>query len=245
MDGVQLCARFSIATSRREYCGPAGASSLLERAVTEGEGLDEAREALSRFEALMPYLEAIGGRHGLDPFDARVVEAYWMGNDLLDAFRKEDFLHLLETLVRRGLPRSVASELARRLPEGAIPHHAFHVAFVGVGAVTGHVETTLGNMEECRPALAQIVGIEGRSLVARKPRLTWVGGALTLSNPGESRVTFDERFLPGIRVGDPVVLHWGWPCLKPEAAQADRLERYTARALALASPAFTAAEVVP
>ena len=76
MDGVQLGARFSIATNRLQYCGPADAEPLLYQAIASGERLDAARRSLMRFEALMPYLEAIGAKHGKDPFDLAVVEPY-------------------------------------------------------------------------------------------------------------------------------------------------------------------------
>ncbi len=237
MDGVALCARFSIATNRLQYCGPSDAAPDLYRAITTEEGHGEAREHLSRFEALMPYLVAIGAKHGLDPFDPRVVEAYWVGNDLLDAFTRADFLHLLDALERRGLPRSIAGELRRRLPAHPIPHHMFHVAYVGVGSVTGHVETTVTNMESCRPAAAEVLEIsddrltlKGQPLVLQRDRLTF----------GPARVYvlgFDPRALRTVRVGSRVAVHWGWPALELWPDEDRSLSEYTRRSLDAANEA--------
>lgn len=231
MDGVALCARFSIATNRLQYCGPSDAAPALYRAITRGEGLEEARTALSQFEALLPYLEAIGSGHGLDPFDRRVVEAYWLGNSLLDGFTPEAFRSLLAALARRGLPASVARSLSEHLPLHPLPHHLFHVAFVGVGAVTGHVETTLATMESCRPAWAKVIGVGPGALRLTRSTLRWTEGRLALGESVLQEVAYDAEVLPGVQVGSSVVLHWGWPALllAPEEEQA--LRRYSELAL--------------
>lgn len=237
MDGVALCARFSIATNRLQFCGPSDAAPDLYRAITTDEGHAEAREHLSRFEALMPYLVAIASKHGLDPFDRRVVEAYWVGNDLLDAFTREDFLNLLEALVRRGLPRSVGQELRGRLPAHPIPHHMFHVAFVGVGSVTGHVETTVANMELCRPAAAEVIEVAGHRATVRNPALVLRHGRLEFGAPGTRAVDLDPQVLPAVRPGSRVAVHWGWPGMELESGQAEALAEYTQRSLAAANEA--------
>ena len=242
MDGVALCARFSLATNRLQYCGPGDAEPVLYRAIVEGVGLASAREALRQFEALYPYLAAIGGKHGLDPFDARVVESYWIGNDLLEAFAREEFLPLLEELRRRGLPRRTAERLAEHLPARPIPHHTFHVAYVGVGEVTGHVATTVANMESCRPAEGRVVRVDpaARQLELERRPLVLSGGRLALDAPRRETRAFDPRILGPVAVGDSVVLHWGEPALRLDAERRAALERYTARALEAANEALPA-----
>jgi hypothetical protein len=238
MDGIQLAARFSLATNRLNFCGPADAEPSLYRAIVRGEGLPEARRALMGFEALMPYLEAIAERHGRDPFDHEVVEAYWVGNRLLDAFGRDDFPPLLRALTRRGLPAVIARRLEEHLPPSPIPHHVFHVAFVGVGAVTGHVPTTLANIESCRPAVATVVGRETKELTVESPILRLDGGLLALSGSARQTVSFDPLVLPRVDVGDGVALHWGWPALVLSPEQRSGLETYTGRALSAANEAL-------
>ena len=155
-DGIALCARFSLATNRLNYCGPADAGPALSAAIRSGRGSPAARRALEEFEALMPYLEAIGAAHDLDPFAPEVVEAYWIGNDLLERLGRPEFLGLLDRLRARGLPRSLAERLRARAPDRPILNHMFHVAYVGVGNVTGHVPTSLENMEACRVAWGEV-----------------------------------------------------------------------------------------
>jgi Family of unknown function (DUF6390) len=244
MDGVTLCARFSLATSRLQFCGPPGSDTLLYRAITEGRDLPAAREALRRFEALLPYLEAIGQKHGRDPFDPAVVEAYWIGNELLDDFERPDFVRLLDQLVRRGLPRSLAQRLVAHLPDHPIPHHAFHVGFVGVGNVTGHVATTLANIESCRPRGGAVDAIDDGRLTVRSRELRIEEGRLALGAAVPMTVPFDGRLLEGLAPGDAVALHWSTPVLRLDAEQLRRLERYTERSFAAASGALASLGVL-
>ncbi len=239
MDGVALCARFSIATNRLQFCGPSDAEPALYRAITAGEGRAEARQHLSRFEALMPYLEAIGRKHGLDPFDRQVVEAYWIGNSLLDSMNAADFHLLLEALAQRGLPRSLARRLEEHLPARPLFHHAFHVSFVGVGNVTGHVETTLRNMEACRPAWGTVRARDGAKLTVE--RSTWAvrNGQLLAGPPKWVEVSYDSRVVPEAGVGTTVALHWDWPALQLDSAQRSALEEYSRRSVESANEALS------
>ncbi len=237
MEGVRLGARFSLATNRLKYCGPSDAEPLLYRAVVDGEELDAAAAALGRFEALFPYLEAIARRHGLSPFDHEVVEAYWVGNPLLDGFGQEEFDGILAALVRRGLPGFVARELSRSLPPHPLPHHVFHVAFVGVGAVTGHVATTLATMESCRPSWGVVERIGADELVVRGPRLAAASEALLLAGEATRVVGYDPKLLPGLAVGDTVAIHWDWAALRLAGDELERLRRYTLRSLEEANAA--------
>ncbi len=238
MQGVQLAARFSIATNRLKYCGPADAEPALFRTIVEGKDLEASRKALLRFEALEPYLTAIAAKHGRDPLDHDVVEAYWIGNELLDDFTREDFRGILDTLARRGLPRSMADAFASHLPERPLPHHVFHVTYVGVGNVTGHVKTTLPNMEACRPAWARVLQAANGTLEVEKPALEYAGGRLRVGAAVRERLAYDKRFLPSTRKGDHVALHWNWPTLKLTEGQLANLKAYTQRSLTAASEAL-------
>ena len=238
MNGVQLCARFSIATNRLNYCGPPGAETGLARTILHGEEAKATEDALRKFEALEPYLEAIAAKHGREPFDPDVVEAYWIGNELLEGFGQDDFRGILEHLQRRGLTRGILNRLVAGLPERPIPHHTFHVTFVGVGAVTGKVATTLENMEMCRPAWARVVEVADGTLLVEKPSLVLDRGRLGIGASARATYDFDPRFLPGVQAGDHVALHWGWPAVVLEPTQLARLREYTARALDASSEAL-------
>ena len=235
MQGVQLAARFSIATNRLKYCGPADAEPALYRTIVDGTNLEASRTNLLRFEALEPYLAAIAAKHGLDPLDHDVVEAYWVGNELLEDFTREDFRGILDTLTHRGLPRSMADTFAAHLPQRPLPHHTFHVSYVGVGNVTGHVKTTLPNMEACRVSWARVLQVTKDRLEVEKPALAYARGRISIGVPVRETVAYDPRMLPQVKKGDHVALHWNWPALVPTDGQLANLKEYTERSLEAAN----------
>ena len=238
MQGVQLAARFSLATNRLKYCGPAEAEPALYRTIVEGQDLEASRTNLLRFEALEPYLAAIAAKHGRDPLDPDVVEAYWIGNELLDDFTREDFRAILDVLTRRGLPKTMAETFAAHLPERPLPHHTFHVSYVGVGNVTGHVKTTLPNMEACRASWARVLRVTKDGLEVEKPALAYARGRISIGPTSKETVAYDPRMLPDVRNGDHVALHWNWPALVLTDGQLANLKEYTQRSLEAANEAL-------
>ncbi len=238
MNGIQLCARFSLATNRLRYCGPSDADGLLYRTIVDGVELEKSRAALERFEALGPYIRTIAEKHGLEPFDYEVVEAYWIGNKLLDGFTRDEFRGILSAFVRRGIPRPVAERLSASLPPRPLPHHAFHVTFVGVGAVSGKVPTTFENMEMCRPSWGRVIEIEDRFVTVERPALAVDDGRLHIGTPVIERREIDPRVVQEVAVGDTLAFHWGWAATVLEPEQRQRLEEYTGAALDASSAAL-------
>src|SRR4051812_41969824 len=79
--GALLFARYAYPPNSLGYCGPAGAEAMLVPGATS----DIERRA-RQFEGAWAYLQLLAECAGLDdPLDERVVEAYWLGNELLDA----------------------------------------------------------------------------------------------------------------------------------------------------------------
>jgi hypothetical protein len=237
MTGVPLCSRFSLPTNRLGFCGTPEAGRWLRLAISEGTEIERAGHALRSFEALYPYLATIGAAAGLDPFDARVVEAYWIGNSLLDRDWREPFGALLETLTSRGLPRSLATRLATILPKGAIPHHTFHVLFVGVGAVTGHVPTTLPNMERCRVSWGIVQEVRDNALLVEGPSLLWDGRFFRVGPRRSFSVESDIELLTEPKEADAVATHWEHAVYKLDPDRLAALKRYTQLSVDAASEA--------
>ena len=65
------------------------------------------KSLIEKFNTLRPYLELIAKSNGIkDIFDDRVVQAYWIGNELLDKFTISDLEELIDNLVKRGMLKS-------------------------------------------------------------------------------------------------------------------------------------------
>lgn len=238
MDGTKLCSLYSYITNNLDYCGPQGAEELLKNYILNDTEIDKAQLALSKFEGLYPYLELISSKFEKEPIDYDVVEAYWLGNELLEEFDKSDMSLLINNLAKRGLPLSMAKKLIERLPESALPFHCFHVLFVGVGMVTGSVETNLQNMDRCRISCAEVDEIHDSYLLAKRAPLELTPDGYVLGKEQQVKLGYNLEFksesVPVIKPNDVVSVHWETPVQKLDETQVENLKKYTERTLELA-----------
>lgn len=234
--GATMFARFAYPPNLLGYCGPADTESLL--AYGSGRAPpDRGLEQLARgFEGAWPYLELLAGAAGTDdPLHARVVEAYWIGNDLLD--RVDDY-RLGWHLSDRFGPRcgSTISSLTGTIGDGAAPNHAFHV--FGVYPWVGLLREGRGGAEplrvvdRCRIRWGRVVEADATTALVRSAPLVWADG-LSLGTPAIERVAIglERRVSPG----DVVAMHWDWVCERLDTRQLARLQRTTASQLVLAN----------
>lgn len=228
MDGFELCIRFAGIPNELRYCGPAEAIEPF-RDYLEGRSRSESELAslFERFEGLYPYLQVIAERNGLEFTDARVVEAYWIGSELLDRMTSEDYRRIIGMLAERGLPQSIAQALIRDLPAGLVPHHNAHVCYVGPGRTAHTVRATIDTMERCRIAPARVLRIvDSRHLLVEQAPLLVRAGRFVLGDPEPRTLVYHPELHPELKVDDVVATHWGVAALILSEAQLASLERY-------------------
>jgi hypothetical protein len=234
-------ARYAFGPNRLGYCGPDAARELFQQATAAGE--DGALRSLARdFEGAWPYLELIAGANGIaDPLDRRVVDAYWLGNGLLDTVPASLFGRSLETRFRPRLRPDGWRWMAATPEAGALPVHAFHVldVFPKVGLLrSGEVDGALAIMDSCRIRWGRVLERDGDWLVVSVIPLELVDGRLRLgrARPERVRAWWDgASFLDAALPGDTISIHWDWACERLGPEQLARLVRYTGRELAIAN----------
>jgi Family of unknown function (DUF6390) len=227
--GPLMFVRYAYPPNALGYCGPADFAALREYAVAGvvDRGLVQLAQA---FAGAWPYLELIASGCGIaDPLDQRVVEAYWVGNDLLDKVpvtaignsMQERFGH------RTG---SQFQFLAEGVLAGGVPHHSF--AVFGVYPWTGllrddrKAKHALMVLDRCRIRWGRVTAVHGDQAAVEYRPLRWDGRLLTLGEPATemARLALDGTSIAHpISAGDWVSLHWDWVC--------DRLTRRQLRAL--------------
>ena len=157
--GLLLCARYAFAPNSLHYCGPDKIINLF--AYTQEQMADRGlQEILTEFETLYPYLTFIAYENNIrDPFDRRVVEAYWLGNTLLHTISMNGFFrHFSDALhLKKKITKKDFELLVGKLPAGAIPHHTFHV--LNIFTRTGHhaIKHTLETMDNCRIGWGKVI----------------------------------------------------------------------------------------
>jgi hypothetical protein len=243
--GALLFARYAYPPNALGLCGADEPRTLLEygnESASDG-GLSELART---FDGAWPYLELIAGGNCIeDPLDPRVVEAYWVGNELLDRVSPGALARHAEDRFSGRIGRSwerVVDAVAR----GAVPHHAFHVfaVYPWLGLMrTGVVDEPLRVLDRCRTTPALVTAVEGDAVSALAPSLVW-NGSLGLGPLEPRRAVWRAdglAFAATPQPGDWVSLHWDFVCDRITPKQAGALHRATRRALAsVASPAFEA-----
>lgn len=225
MNGPELCCRFSRVTNKLNYCGPLKAHETFLEFFKTKQNEQKIKELLSKFEGLYPYLKFISSKHNLDPFDYKVIEAYWLGNELLDAFSKEDYASFLPELEKRGLPAKITKQLQSTLPKYAVPHHTFHVLFVGVGRVTGSVPATLENMQKCMASWGTVLESDENQIKIKGPTLEQTKNKFLIKET--ERTVFYQKQLIQPNTQDTVAMHWNECVHILNKEQAENLEKYT------------------
>jgi len=235
-------AHFAYPPNALGYCGPGAHRELLELgAAPPGEALaDGGLRALARgFEGAWPYLELIAAANGIaDPLEDAVVEAYWIGNRLLDRIPAAMLGPALEARFRSAAGTGW-EHLAAEVGRGARPHHQFHVfaVYPWVGLLRrGHEVAALHVLDRCRIRWGCVVAAEPGTVVVRSRPLVWDGRRLALGAAREEpAVAADDgyAFVADLRRGDWVALHWDWVCERLGPRELRALRCRTADALDL------------
>lgn len=227
LPGALLFGHYAFPPNRLGYCGPDDHVALFEYVAgrTTDQGLIELEQ---RFDGAFPYLRLIAQANGIaDPFDRRVVEAYWIGNEYLERVAASPFYTSLGERFRSRMSAHSFDWLTTKLEQGAHPHHNFHV--FEVNTRTGllrdaHAAIALSRMDNCRISWGRIAQVDGAELVIERRALELRAGKLALSEPRPTRVTRQiagRGFADEGQPGDFVSVHWNWACevLTPSALQ--------------------------
>lgn len=236
--GALRFARYAYPPNVLGYCGPDAARQLLEQ-VDAGADDADLRRLLQGFEGAWPYLELIAAANGIaDPLDARVVEAYWIGNRLLEAVGISALGSDVEQRFR-GRAGRVWSRFAEQFPAGAMPHHSFHVlgVYPWVGLLRGgRVAEPMHVLDRCRIRWGRVEQVSGATALVRSRPLAWDGHILYLGPARTEEVSLGSAGLwsvPGLSPGDWCALHWDWVCDRLDDRSLAALRYYSAGQLAL------------
>ena len=237
VSGTTRFVRYAFMPNRLQYCGGDDNGTILEYAIADVREPPLDR-MLRKFVGALPYLQLIARRNDIaDPFDERVVEAYWIGNELLERVEARELYDHLEERYRRELSPRVMNRVLAKAPAGARAHHSFHVFDVWRQTERGRNEV-LATIDSCRVSWGRVTAVEPGELVVERAPIELADGRLVLGAPRAERVTRmleGSGFVASATVGDVVSIHWSWACEVLEARHTAALERYTALHLRLAN----------
>lgn len=242
--GPLLCARYAFMPNRLEFCGGQHNLDLFERGVKSI--VDPFLNVLlTEFQTLYPYLKLIASCNNIsDPFDYRVVEAYWIGNNLLEKTTMKKFYnHFTNHLhLKKQLTKPQFKKLIGKIPASAIPHHNFHVFNVWLGSTIELNNKIVALLDSCRISVGKIVQIFQNEVTIETDRLFLANNQIQINKPITKKVTYkylNESFIKNPEIGHLVSLHWNFVCDTLTPAQAHNLKKYTQYSLALANKSLT------
>lgn len=236
LSGPLMFIRYGFMPNRLQYCGGPENETLFGYAL-EGVVDPGLSPLLRRFTGALPYLQLIARSNGIaDPFDARVVEAYWLGNELLDGVEVRRLYDALKERFGKQLSPRMLELVAGKAPAGAQPHHSFHV--FDVHSRVGELEHSLPTMDSCRISWGRVVAASGAELTVERQPLVLLDGKLALGpqqRESALRQVDGKGFVDMAVPGDWVSLHWGWVCEVLDERRRSLLERFTDKHLQLAN----------
>jgi len=240
MEGIMRCSRYSFGPNRLHYCGP-DANKELHDLIESGESNIGLAHLLKQFKTLFPYLRQIAEANNIkDPFDNRIVEAYWLGNELLDRInQKRLYRFLIDDLrIKDKLKNKEFSWLEEKISRGAVPHHSFHV--LNIWQQEGHHDllNDLTRMDECRISSGVVTSVKGPEIIVTTEPLIYAGGKFAFGPVISKTLTRQleaEYDIEQIKIGETVSIHWSVPCEVITKKQAETLRKYTLKNIAFAN----------
>ena len=248
VSGLKTATSYSLPSYQLGFCGPQELKSkdvLLAFAAGQKIEADEVKEILKKFEAPYPYFKLIAkSNHIDDPFDEKVVKAMWLGNSLLENVRTQNLRKMvIADFVKPGLlSPSEAKDRAEKIPDGAVPHHSFHVLILG--PVTGRIDLKGPLLDLCRIGWGRVIELKihfstenllkassSKLKIRYKPLV--LGQKMRLGEEIEKEIGWDEKIVPKVKAGDWVSFHWGQACEVLTDPEVKNLEYYTQKTIDL------------
>ncbi len=240
LEGIMRCSRYSFGPNRLHYCGPDANRELRELIEKDGDNFGLSH-ILKQFKTLFPYLRYIAHINNIkDPFNSRVVEAYWLGNDLLENVQKNTLYRFLidDLKVKDKLRSKEFNWLEEKIKNGAVPHHSFHVLNIWQQAGHNDLLDDLVRMDECRISSGVVTEVKGPEIIVSTEPLVYTNGKFTLGAAVSKtliRQLESEYDIEQIKPGQIVSIHWSVPCEVITEKQASTLRKYTLQNIAFAN----------
>ncbi len=245
--GLKLAALYGLIPNELRFCGPR--QRLLRKFIKGKITATQILPVLKQFEAAYSYYQLIAQKNKIKtgPFNKKVVEAYWIGNKLLNKITADDLRELIiEKFSKPGLlSKEAAVAKAKRIPANAKPHHSFHVLVIG--SITGRVnfESDTKLKDVCRVGWGRItkkfkvlplrvisqrdksskfkVEVKYQPLVGEKK--------IILGKPIKKEIIWDKNLIPKIETGDWISFHWNHAIQILTTSDVANLQKYTLNTL--------------
>lgn len=235
MSGLKLSALYALYPHRLGLCGPQkGKKILYNYLLGKEKNTKKLKEILKEFHAFYNYYCLIAQYNNIqDPFDERVVEAYWVGNKLLKRVPTEGIKKMILQKFTGPdlLSLQEVKKRIQKIPQGAKPHHSFHVFILG--AISGRIVLKGKLIDICRIGWAKVKKIRRKKILADYQEIKKFKNRFVLCSSKEKEFFWDKNLASEIKIGDWVSLHWENVVEVLSPRKKKNLENYTKLTLSL------------
>jgi len=228
LSALAFACKYSLITNRLDYCGKKNSfeSFGFFLANPSEEKAPEIKSLLDSFYSEKSYSESIASVHNLERFDFSVLEAYWLGNNLLEKGSHREIQKTILGFQNFGLPREIAEQKAVSLPENCVPHHSLHVLHVNF--ITPKLKPLVKNLSDCLIQWGEVKGAEKEKIKVKGIELKSLNNRLVLQ---EKSKLIENPFSLLPEKGDFVSCHWNNAIEILSEEQLESLKKYTLRNL--------------
>jgi len=218
MSGLKLAALCGFYPHKLGFCGRqenSAKKTLLSYLAGEKISEQKIRKILETFKGAFFYYKLIAKSNGIeDPFDEKVVKAYWIGNQLLEKVPVDSLKKIIiKEFVGPGfLSKAMAIKKASEIPLTSKVHHSFHVLVMG--SVSGRIILEGKLLDLCRIAWGKVIGYKkggtenSNGVIIEYQPLQKRRSKYSLGRAIHKIVFWDKKFIPEIKIGDNVATHW-------------------------------------
>lgn len=225
MDGTNLFIKYAFAPNKLRFCGPSDNRTIFQyfKSSQSDKGLIE---LLCKFEGAYPYLEYIAWVNKIpNPFDYRVVESYWIGNELLENVSMNGFYDYLKNRFKGQWKKNSLEKVFAQNRIGAKPHHSFHV--VSTLARKKVNQKILDHVGDCLIQFGKIIEIKNRVVVVEYDRFVFDNQFKKITSQKKLINNIgDIDFIVDLKKEDIVSFHWGRVCDKLNDRQIKLLDNW-------------------
>lgn len=220
--GAILFAKYAFAPNKLRYCGPDANRDIFDYCVAQqsDQGLVQ---LLEKFEGAYPYLEYIAEINEIkNPFDARVVEAYWIGNQLLNNVTISNYYKYLRNRFKDRLDKKTFDMIFGENKFGSKPHHSFHV-LSGFAKKQLKLPMTLNFINNCLINCGKVCKISNNKIIISYQPIIYQNKKLIFGKFTEKEIINRFSIIIKLRINDIVSFHWDSFCDKLSMIQYENL----------------------
>lgn len=235
MQGLKIAALYSFPAFKLGFCGPRGklATRVFLNFLSGKKNLEKKiRKILTEFKGVYPYYKLIAKCNKIEnPFNEKVVKAYWIGNSLLEKVKINDLRKMIiKDFSGPGLlSKEMAFKKTKEIPVNSKPHHSFHVLIIG--SVTGKVKLKGKLLDLCRISWGKVIkktkvkSKKSKIIVKYQPLIA--EKTIQLGKLIEKEIIWDKTLVPKLKISDWVSFHWNHLVERINEEDVKNLKKYT------------------